>query len=187
MLRNEQDYAYARPSLTRIKLRRLQQRCGAPPLTGKRPPVRIYPTGPQRTAERAMLETSRSGLLPPRQRLEINPPADLTFIRSCRAAASGSPARARRRPRPTAGGSRCERIRAHVLVCFLALLLVRVAETRTGQSWLVLRRALRRLKLARLTSKDGRFDQRSELDAEQKALLRALNVAAPERVRPLSV
>lgn len=56
MLRNEQDYAYARPSLTRTKLRRLELRCGAPPLTGKRPPVRIYPTGPQRAAERAMLE-----------------------------------------------------------------------------------------------------------------------------------
>lgn len=80
-----------------------------------------------------------------------------------------------------------ERIRAHVLVCFLALLLVRVAETRTGQSWPVLRRALRRLKLARFTSKDGHFDQRSELDAEQKALLRALNVAEPKRVRAVSV
>ena len=80
-----------------------------------------------------------------------------------------------------------ERIRAHVLVCFLALLLVRVAETRTGQSWPVLRRALRRLKLARFTSKDGCFDQRSELDAEQKALLKALNVAEPERVRTVSV
>ena len=63
-----------------------------------------------------------------------------------------------------------------MLVCFLALLLIRVAETRTGQSWPVLRRALRRVKLARFTSKDGRFDQRSELDAEQKTLLRALNV-----------
>ena len=51
----------------------------------------------------------------------------------------------------------------------------------------MLRRALRRVKLARFTSKEGRFDQRSELDAEQKALLRALNVAAPERVRAVSV
>jgi transposase len=80
-----------------------------------------------------------------------------------------------------------ERIRAHVLVCFLALLLVRVAETRTNQSWPVLRHTLRRIKLARFSSKDGRFDQRSELDAEQKTLLRALNVAEPERVRALSL
>ena len=60
MFRNEHDYAYARPSLTRIKLRRLELRCGAAPLTGKRPPVRIYPTGPQRAAERAMLEQAET-------------------------------------------------------------------------------------------------------------------------------
>jgi transposase len=63
MLRTEQDYAYARPSLTRIKLRRLELRCGAAPLTGKRPQVRIYPTGPQRAAERAMLEQSEAAYL----------------------------------------------------------------------------------------------------------------------------
>jgi hypothetical protein len=63
MLRTEQDYTYARPSLTRIKLRRLELRCGAAPLTGKRPAVRIYPTGPQRAAERAMLEQAEAGYL----------------------------------------------------------------------------------------------------------------------------
>jgi transposase len=34
LLRSEQDYAYARPSLTRSKLRRLELRCGVAPLTG---------------------------------------------------------------------------------------------------------------------------------------------------------
>src|SRR5919204_4771430 len=63
MLRNEEDYAYARPSLTRVKLRRLELRCGAPPLTGKRPPVRIYPTAPQRAAERALLEQAEATYL----------------------------------------------------------------------------------------------------------------------------
>jgi hypothetical protein len=80
-----------------------------------------------------------------------------------------------------------QRIRAHVLVCFLALLLIRVAETRTNQTWPAQRRLLRRIKLARFSSKDGRFDQRSELDAEQKTLLKALNVAEPKRVHALSV
>jgi len=74
-----------------------------------------------------------------------------------------------------------------VLVCFLALLLVRVAETRTGQTWPAQRRILRRIKLARFSSKDGRFDQRPNLDAEQKSLLNALNVAEPARVAQLSV
>ena len=80
-----------------------------------------------------------------------------------------------------------QRIRSHVLVCFLALLLVRVAETRTGQTWPAQRRILRRIKLARFSSKDGRFDQRPNLDAEQKSLLNALNVAEPARVAQLSV
>jgi len=60
MLKSEQDYAYARPFLTRIKLRRLELHSGAEPLTGRRPPVRIYPTGPQRAAERKMLEQAEA-------------------------------------------------------------------------------------------------------------------------------
>jgi hypothetical protein len=63
MLRTEQDYAYAGRSLTRIKLRRLELRCGAASLTGKRPPVHIYPTGSQRAAERAMLEQAEAAYL----------------------------------------------------------------------------------------------------------------------------
>ena len=80
-----------------------------------------------------------------------------------------------------------QRIRSHILVCFLALLLVRVAETRSGQTWPTQRRVLRRIKLARFSSKDGRFEQRSELDAEQQHLLSALNVAEPARVTQLSL
>ncbi len=37
------------------------------------------------------------------------------------------------------------RIRAHVLVCWLALLLVRVAERRTGQTWTTINRQLSRV------------------------------------------
>lgn len=80
-----------------------------------------------------------------------------------------------------------QRIRSQVLVCFLALLIVRVAETRSGETWPAQRRLLRRIKLARFSSKDGRFDQRSELDAEQKHLLKRLNVTEPERVTRLNV
>ena len=75
-----------------------------------------------------------------------------------------------------------ERIRAHVLLCFLALLVVRVCETRSPTPWPVQRRLLRRLKLVRFRSKDGAFEQRTELDTDQKNLLRALNVAEPAGV-----
>jgi transposase len=52
MLTSEQDYAFARPSLTRFKLRRLELRTGAERLTGRRPSVRIVPTPQQTAAER---------------------------------------------------------------------------------------------------------------------------------------
>ena len=38
-----------------------------------------------------------------------------------------------------------DRIRAHVLLCWLALLLVRVAETTTGRTWPTIRADLQRL------------------------------------------
>ncbi|WP_240123762.1 transposase [Streptomyces sp. MUM 136J] len=41
-----------------------------------------------------------------------------------------------------------ERIRAHVLLCWLALLLIRIAETTTGDTWPRIRRELDRLHLA---------------------------------------
>jgi hypothetical protein len=55
-----------------------------------------------------------------------------------------------------------ERIRAHVILCRLALLLVRVAETTTGQTWQNLRRELQRLHAVTFTSPDGTFRQTTE-------------------------
>jgi transposase len=55
-----------------------------------------------------------------------------------------------------------ERIRAHVILCWLALLLVRVAETTTGQTWQNLRRELHRLHAVTFTSPDGTFRQATE-------------------------
>ena len=45
-----------------------------------------------------------------------------------------------------------ERIRAHVLICFLALVLVRLAETRTGETWRTIRAELGDRKSTRLNS-----------------------------------
>lgn len=56
-----------------------------------------------------------------------------------------------------------ERIRAHVLLCWLALLLIRIAETGTGQTWTMLREELQRLHLGSFTGPAGAFRQRTEL------------------------
>jgi hypothetical protein len=50
-----------------------------------------------------------------------------------------------------------ERIRAHVLLCWLALLLVRVAENKAGQTWPVMRRELGRIHLGTFAGPAGTF------------------------------
>ncbi len=44
-----------------------------------------------------------------------------------------------------------ERIRVHVILCWIALLLIRVAETSTGQTWNAMRRELDRIHLGTFT------------------------------------
>ncbi|MBM0224591.1 MULTISPECIES: hypothetical protein [Micromonospora] len=54
-------------------------------------------------------------------------------------------------------------IRAHVLLCWLALLLIRIAETKTGQRWPEIRDELQRLHLGTFTGPAGSFRQRTEI------------------------
>nr|WP_186763394.1 hypothetical protein [Lentzea tibetensis] len=75
-----------------------------------------------------------------------------------------------------------DRIRAHVLLCWLALLLARIAETSTGQTWPTLRRDLDRITLGTFTGPAGTFQQRTELTKTQRDLLAALKIDAPPRI-----
>jgi IS4 transposase len=54
-----------------------------------------------------------------------------------------------------------DRIRAHVQLCWLALLVIRVAETRTGDTWRSLRHELDRMHLVTFATTDGCIAQRS--------------------------
>ncbi len=74
-----------------------------------------------------------------------------------------------------------ERIRAHVLLCWLALLLVRIAESATGETWRNLRNELERLHLGTFAGPAGTSHQRTELTAGQKDILRALELPEPPR------
>jgi hypothetical protein len=76
-----------------------------------------------------------------------------------------------------------QRICAHVLLCWLALLLVRVIETETGASWAAARDALEDLALVTLEGKDGRFQLLSTLTAEQRNLLNKLDLPPPKPPR----
>lgn len=74
-----------------------------------------------------------------------------------------------------------ERIRVHVLLCWLALLLVRIAENATGDTWRNLRNQLERLHLGTFTGPAGLSRQRTELTAAQKQILHALELPEPPR------
>ena len=74
-----------------------------------------------------------------------------------------------------------DRIRAHVLICFLALVVIRVAELRAGETWRTIGDQLMTIKLGHFRSPDGEFTQRTELTADQRHLLKLLGVPDPPR------
>ena len=75
-----------------------------------------------------------------------------------------------------------QRIRAHVILCWLALLLIRIIETTTGGTWPYIRRHLDRLQAGTFTGPAGTFRQRTELTKAQAALLAQLAIPAPRRI-----
>jgi hypothetical protein len=79
-----------------------------------------------------------------------------------------------------------DRIRAHVLLCWLALLLVRVAETTTGQTWPILRRDLDRLHLGTFTGPAGTFRQRTDLTKAQQDIFAKLQLPPPKQIIQLA-
>src|SRR5487761_1160521 len=74
-----------------------------------------------------------------------------------------------------------ERIRAHVILCWLALLLIRIAETTTGQTWNTMRRELDRIHLGTFTGPAGAFKQRTEITKPARDLLARLIIEHPAR------
>jgi Transposase DDE domain len=79
-----------------------------------------------------------------------------------------------------------DRIRAHVILCWLALLLVRVAETTTGQTWPALRRDLDRLHVGTFTGPAGTFRQRTDLTKAQQDIFAKLQLPPPKQIIELA-
>lgn len=78
--------------------------------------------------------------------------------------------------------SRDDRIRSHVLICWLALLLVRIAEVETGQTWPTIRRQMQQQNLVDLFGRNGRILQHTELTQDQRIILKKLKIKAPKRI-----
>ena len=75
-----------------------------------------------------------------------------------------------------------DRIRAHIQLCWLALLLLRVIEIATGDTWRNVRRELDRMHLVTLVTNAGQIAQRTTSTAGQQTLLRALDLPEPPRI-----
>ena len=73
------------------------------------------------------------------------------------------------------------RIQAHVQLCWLALLVMRVAELACGDTWRNLRDELDRMHLVTFATNEGTVSQRTELTAGQRSILRALELPEPPR------
>ena len=77
---------------------------------------------------------------------------------------------------------RPERIRAHVQLCWLALLLIRVVENTTGDTWRNVRHEVDRMHQVTLSTADGTLAQRTAVTPGQKTIWAALGVAEPPRI-----
>src|SRR6266511_269828 len=79
-----------------------------------------------------------------------------------------------------------DRIRAHMVLCWLALLLVRLIETRCGGIWPQLRRELGRIAVGTFAGPVGVFRQRSEITKPLRDILARLHVDPPARICQLA-
>ena len=80
-----------------------------------------------------------------------------------------------------------DRIRAHVLLCWLALLLARIAENACGSTWPELRRELDKIQVGTFTGPAGIFRQRTEITPAQAAILGQLGIDPPPKIYQLKI
>ncbi|WP_202817161.1 IS1634 family transposase [Serinicoccus sp. CUA-874] len=78
-----------------------------------------------------------------------------------------------------------DRIRAHVVLCWLALLLIRIIETTTGDTWNNVRRELQRLAVGTFTGPAGTYRQTTAPTPAQRTILERLHIDPPPRILQL--
>lgn len=78
-----------------------------------------------------------------------------------------------------------DRIRAHVLLCWLALLLIRVAEHRTGITWRRISTELGRIQQVTLAGPAGRLQQTTRIADAQAKLFKDCGVPMPPKMSGL--
>src|SRR5262249_43250918 len=79
-----------------------------------------------------------------------------------------------------------QRIRAHVILCWLALLLTRIAENTCHATWPRLRPELDRIAIGTFPGPAGTFPQRTEITKAQRDILAQLKIAPPPKIYQLA-
>ena len=75
-----------------------------------------------------------------------------------------------------------ERIRCHIFLCFIALVLVRMTENATGKSWQRIRRELNRIYYGEFKFENKMVAQLTELTSVQKSIFSSLGIKPPTSV-----
>lgn len=78
--------------------------------------------------------------------------------------------------------SKDERIRCHIFLCFLSLLLIRIVENQTGQSWSNIRDEMGRLYFGEFQQNGSSVRLLTELTKDQRTILKAMNIKEPSTV-----
>lgn len=76
-----------------------------------------------------------------------------------------------------------ERITSHVKLCVLAYFVARHVEIKTGKSWSDVARCFRQMHLVELITSAGTVLRRTDLSADQKAILKALSIPRPKEIQ----
>jgi len=78
--------------------------------------------------------------------------------------------------------SKDDRIRCHIFLCFLALLLVRVVENKTEKTWSTVRDEMNRIYFGEFNQNGSSIRLLTQLTREQKSILNMLNIKEPSTV-----
>ena len=74
-----------------------------------------------------------------------------------------------------------DRIRAHVLICWLALLMIRIVENETGLTWFAIRRLINPISLVTLQLPEGIVHQSSVLSSEMEHVFLSCHTKPPPK------
>jgi len=78
--------------------------------------------------------------------------------------------------------SRDDRIKCHIFLCFIALVLVRIIEHKTQESWTRVRNEMQRIHCGEFQIESKKLRQLTELTNKQKEILKKLDIKEPNTI-----